>query len=136
MPDHLPSMGPVGDLPDAWIEAASYAASRQHFEGVRAAQRAVGVADPMPYDELSERSRRIRENQVRGLAEAVLADVVPLIRAHIMAEGWQEGFAAGENMAHLWGHVDSWEDYPANPYVVAHGDQPGPDSHEWLGHDR
>jgi|SRR5882672_3357246 len=78
--------GPVGDLPAEWIEAATDAASRQHFEGFRAAQRAVGIADPVPYDELSERSRHIRGNQVRGLVTAALADVVPLIRAHIADE--------------------------------------------------
>ena len=33
-----------------------------------------------------------------------------------MAAAWDEGFEAGENMAHLWGHVDHWEDAPANPH--------------------
>lgn len=52
---------------------------------------------------------------------AVLTAALPVLHRRIMASGWQEGFEAGENMAHLWGHIDHWEDYPDNPYVARGG---------------
>jgi hypothetical protein len=57
------------------------------------------------------------------LAAAILdSDVIRQLQAE--AEmlgkriGWREGFEDGETMAKRWGHVDSWEDYPANPYLA------------------
>jgi hypothetical protein len=55
--------------------------------------------------------------EARELAAVALAAALP----HIAAKAWQEGFASGEYMAKCWGHVDYWEDYPPNPYIVARG---------------
>lgn len=33
-----------------------------------------------------------------------------------LADAWDEGYFAGEDMAHKWGHVDHWENPPVNPY--------------------
>jgi hypothetical protein len=54
-----------------------------------------------------------------GLANAAAAAVLPVLQRRetaLRADAWQEGFDAGENMAHLYGHVDHWEGYPVNPY--------------------
>jgi hypothetical protein len=77
-------MNPMSDsnsIPDDIVEAAEIAAAKEHHEGFRAAQRAVGV-DPMPYEALSERTRRIQRNQVRGAVVAALDAVWPMVEAH------------------------------------------------------
>jgi uncharacterized protein (DUF952 family) len=51
----------------------------------------------------------------RDHADAVLP-VLQRRETALRADAWQEGFDAGENMAHLYGHVDYWEVYPVNPY--------------------
>jgi hypothetical protein len=77
-------MNPMSDsnsIPDDIVEAAEIAAAKEHHEAFRAAQRAVGV-DPMPYEALSERTRRIQRNQVRGAVVAALDAVWPMVEAH------------------------------------------------------
>jgi hypothetical protein len=54
------------------VEAATIAAARERHEGFRAARRAVG-ATPLPYEQLSERTRRIQLDQLRGTIAAALA---------------------------------------------------------------
>lgn len=45
------------------------------------------------------------------------AEIQALFR-EIKAEGWDEGYEAGYQMARRWGHFDSWEDEPSNPHRV------------------
>jgi hypothetical protein len=52
--------------------------------------------------------------------------------AQAQAKAWDEGYSAAEYMAKCWGHTDSWEDEPANPYRAALGDHPEPDQHAYL----
>lgn len=50
-------------------------------------------------------------------ARALLDAVAPSIIRRAKAEGWDEGYEAGYQMARSWGHVDYWEGEPANPYA-------------------
>jgi hypothetical protein len=59
-------------------EAATEGMARNRYEQFLAAQRAVGVREPVPYGQLSERTRRIQKNQARDATVAALA----------AADGW------------------------------------------------
>jgi hypothetical protein len=58
-------------------------------------------------------------NHVATVLDAHLASIVAARVEEARAEAWDEGYAAGEHMAHCWGHVDHWEDPPTNPYRAA-----------------
>ncbi len=70
---------PVSELPEDAIEAATEGAARFHYEAFRAVQAAVGAPNPVPYEELSERTRRIQKDQVRDAATAALAAALPFL---------------------------------------------------------
>src|SRR5882672_7364881 len=70
MPDQLPSVGPVGDLPDAAVELAA----KVSF-GFVWRTRPIAVS----WEDAEESTRR----EYRADARSVLAAALPLIRAHI-----------------------------------------------------
>ncbi len=69
----------MSELPEDAIEAATEGAARFHYEAFRAVQAAVGAPNPVPYEELSERTRRIQKDQVRDAATAALAAALPFL---------------------------------------------------------
>jgi hypothetical protein len=93
---------------DALRDAARDAVVRQHHELFRAAQSAVG-AEPVEYDALSERTKRIQHNQLDPLADAAVDAVLPLIADAIEAElrdtvspgdsPWCQGYGVGMSAA-------------------------------------
>ncbi len=68
-------------MTDGRTEAAAIAAAKERHEGFRAAQEAFGVS-PLPYEQLSERTRRLQLDQIRSGIGAALAAADAWDREH------------------------------------------------------
>lgn len=71
------------------VNAARDAVVRQHHEMFRAAQRAVG-SEPVTYDVLSERTKRLKHQQLDPQADAAIAAAYPVIAAAVREQAAQE----------------------------------------------
>ena len=59
----------------------------------------------------------LRAIAAKAITSCWATDIARAAEARGAERAWDEGFAAGENMAHMWGHVDHWEaPFPPNPY--------------------
>ncbi len=103
----IAELRPVSELPEDAIEAATEGAARFHYEAFRAIQVAVGAPNPVPYEQLSERTRRIQKDQARDAATAALAAALPFLERALRAK------IADEIERTLWNFEEPFTRLPA-----------------------
>lgn len=90
MADHLPSAGPVGDLPDEIRQAAlvavhdAWPTDSQYIDDWHPDDQA--MFRRQSWDSFAARSSAVLTERQQRVADAVTASVLPLIRAHIADE--------------------------------------------------
>lgn len=81
---------------DEAVDAAREAVVRTHHEAFRAGLASAGLGTPLPFDELSDRIKRLKHQQLDPHADVAVEAAGPLIAAAVRADVLREERAKSE----------------------------------------